>query len=78
MPRYHFNVEDGYSLPDEDGTDLRDLDNAKDEAVRLAGEILKNGGRHFWKTQTEWRMTVTDAGGQPVFTLRFAAEEHPE
>ena len=36
MPRYHFNVHDGVSLPDRDGVELPNLPAARKEAVRYA------------------------------------------
>ena len=75
VPRFYFHVEDGYSSPDNDGIELRDIDAAKTEAVRFAGAILKDCGAKFWKSSTEWRMVVTNAADHPVFTLRFAADE---
>ncbi|WP_336487793.1 DUF6894 family protein [Methylobacterium nigriterrae] len=45
MPRFHFNVYDGVRLPDAEGTDLPDWQAARLEAIRKAGEILKEETR---------------------------------
>ena len=75
MPRYHFNVHDGKDLPDHAGVELRDRDAAWSEAVQTCGEMLKELAGRFGRNM-EWRMDVTDAADQPLFTLRFAGTEH--
>ena len=45
MPRFHFNVQDGRSDVDQDGTELRDVPAARAEALRLAGAIIDDAGR---------------------------------
>ena len=57
MPIYHFNVQDGVSLPDEEGHELPDLETAKGEAVSLAGALIGEWKAEFWKNR-EWRMCV--------------------
>lgn len=74
MPRYFFNVYDGYSKLDTEGTDLLDIYTAQSEAIRLSGEILREEGGKFWN-ETEWRLEVADASGTILFTLRFSAHE---
>ena len=74
MPRYYFHVADGYSFPDEEGTELPDIYKAQAEAIRLSGEILRDMGGKFWNG-TEWTLTVADERSQVLFTLRFSALE---
>lgn len=76
MPRYFFHVHDGYSFPDEDGTELPDIYTAQAEAIRTSGEILRDVGAKFWNG-TEWKLEVADERGQILFVLRFSAEEMP-
>ena len=76
MPRFHFNIYDGVSLPDEDGTDLPDARNARREAIILAGAVLKDSA----KSDTlgdEWRLEVTDNAGLLLFKLDFTVTESP-
>ena len=75
LPRYFFTVRDGRDLPDLDGTELPDLAAVRTEAVRYAGELLRDGVGEFWSGH-EWRMEVTDVTGACAVTLRFSAEEH--
>lgn len=75
MPRYFFNVHDGRDLVDTEGSDLSGLDHARQEAVRTAGELLRDGGHaDFWSGE-EWQMVVTDERGLEVFTLTFKATQ---
>ena len=75
MPRYYFHVVDGRVSLDTEGTELADLMQARVEAIRTAGEILRREGEQFWKGG-DWRMTVADANARTVFTLDFSANNH--
>lgn len=68
MPRYHFNVHDGHSTSDTDGTDLASALHARLEAVRLAGRILHDEAKHVMLAD-EWRMEVTDPAGLILFRI---------
>jgi GTP-dependent phosphoenolpyruvate carboxykinase len=74
MPRYFFNVIDGRSIIDNQGSELAGLKEARVEAIQLAGAILRDEGDTFWNGQ-EWHMDVTDASGQSVLKLRFSADD---
>jgi hypothetical protein len=78
MPRFYFHVEDDRRVLDQVGTDLPDIEAARQEAITAAGEMLRNGsGQVVWGGKP-WRMWVTDqpdAGSKPLFTLRFSASE---
>ena len=71
--RYFFHVQDGTSVPDDDGVELRDGEEAREQAVVAAGEALRNTGRKFWSSG-EWAMHVVDESGETVCRLRFSAE----
>lgn len=73
MPRYFFNFQDGHEVLDHDGVELRDVAEARAQAVVVSGEALKDHGAQFW-TGEEWRMWVTDEAGATVCALRFTAE----
>ena len=76
MPVYHFNVQDGSNIPDPDGTELPDLDTARNEAVKLAGRLLMDQPKTFWEG-SEWHVEVTDDTGLLLFRLDFTASEAP-
>lgn len=73
MPRYYFDVIDGVSAEDADGTDLPDIYTAQAEAIRFSGEILTHLRSKFWDG-TEWKLNVLNHQRRLLFTLRFSAE----
>jgi hypothetical protein len=74
MPRYFFNIYDGYDVPDQDGMELQDIYVAQAQSIRMSGEILREMAAKSWDG-TEWRLEVTDESGTVLFILRFSAEE---
>jgi uncharacterized protein DUF6894 len=74
MPRYFFNVHDGQDLPDKEGVELASREAAQTEALRAAGDMLKEIGREFLRDHA-WEMHVTDEAGKTVCRLRFSAED---
>ena len=74
MPRFFFDVHDGASVLDEEGTELPDVYAAQAAAIRTAGEILRDLGPRFWDG-VEWRMEVFDARRRSLFVLRVSAKE---
>lgn len=70
MPRFHFNVYDGIDEPDREGTDFRDWDAAREEAIRLAGELLRDSAKQMALGE-DWRMEITDETGLILFRLEF-------
>ncbi|WP_334161221.1 DUF6894 family protein [Phenylobacterium sp.] len=74
MPRYHFNVEDGRSIPDPEGTELPGLESARREAVRMAGRLMEDDPAHFWSTGA-WSVVVTDDADRTLFILDFRARD---
>lgn len=75
MPRYFFNVlDDGF--PDLQGTELACLNLARDEALCLAGAILKERPETFWNGK-RWAMEVSDDAELVLFALTLAATEMP-
>jgi hypothetical protein len=81
VSRYYFNVKDGKTILDDEGTELPSLEAARKAAIEHSGEILKDGaGDSLWTGQP-WRLWVTDApagGGKTLFTLKFSAVEGEE
>jgi hypothetical protein len=76
MQRYHFNVQDSASGPDLEGTRFASLDAARNAAVRLAGDMLREQPAAFWD-QGEWVMDVTDDAGLVLFSLLLVASMSP-
>ena len=69
MPRFYFNIRDGDALiEDPDGSDLRDLDVARAEALAAAREILANRLRSNQILDGQ-RIEITDATGEVLATV---------
>ena len=74
MPRYFFDVDDGYRVEDCDGTELADFYTAQAAAIRMSGEMLRDLGAQFWNVAV-WKLTVSDEQKRVLFVLRLSAEE---
>ncbi|CDX36260.1 conserved hypothetical protein [Mesorhizobium sp. SOD10] len=74
MTRYHFHVDNGTFTPDRDGIDLPDLNAARMEAVRAAGQMIDDSKQSFWEHAKPWVMHVTDGDNHLLFTLEFVAK----
>jgi hypothetical protein len=77
MPRYYFHVEDDRREIDQIGVELPDLQAARQEAVRAASEILRDGGGQALWSGKPWRMWVTEVPlpTKALFSLYFSAKE---
>jgi hypothetical protein len=76
LRRYHFHLEDGGVLEDEEGVELADLDAARCAAVRLLAEVLCDQPERFWTSET-CQVTCTDEGGLVLFTVQMVATHAP-
>lgn len=76
MPRFYFNVYDGVSTPDDTGTELADWKEARIEAVRLAGALLKDDAERV-ALSDEWRLEIADDYGLVLLRFDFISLEAP-
>ena len=74
MPRYHFNVFDGATILDQDGTQLSGPDDARRESIRLASELLRSEVAKA-EIGEEWRVEVTDGRGMILFRIDILMRE---
>jgi hypothetical protein len=74
MPRYFFSLSDGCVITDQEGEELPGIAAARDEAIRMAGRILRNEGQRALRG-TEWCMEVFDDTRQLVFRLSVSGED---
>jgi hypothetical protein len=72
MPMFYFHTEDGEPLADTEGSDLADVEAAKDAAVQILVETLRGNSRLFWRDEG-FSVTVADATGLTLFTLQVSA-----
>ncbi|ESR26809.1 DUF6894 family protein [Lutibaculum baratangense] len=70
MPRYFFHVHDGVTRRDTEGTELKDLEEARQEAVQCASEILIVCRDHVCEGHP-WQMRVTNEADELLMTLSF-------
>ena len=68
MPNYHFNLSDGFRDPDQTGTELPGIQQAKIEAVRHAAEMMKDDPAELW-ADGKLRVDVTDDDGNALFAV---------
>jgi hypothetical protein len=76
MARYFFHTEDGVCYPDEQGTELPDLDAARGVAIRTLGEILRDAPKLF-EAEMSLRLVVTDEKQLSLFRLDVIGSEAP-
>lgn len=76
MPCYYFNQIDGEYKPDDEGTELPDLESARREAVRYAGEVLSEHPTLVWAGE-DFRIEVTDEKKLLHFTLIVVGVDAP-
>jgi hypothetical protein len=70
MPRYYFDLKKREeTLHDNDGTDLPDEAAARDHALRVMGELMRNTNV---RTRS-WRLAVLGQDRQSCFELLFAS-----
>jgi uncharacterized protein DUF6894 len=74
--RYYFNIHDGESRFDDEGTEFVDFTEVRAQAIQTTVDLLKDiQGPRFWSGEP-WRLWVTDqpqGGGNIFFTLIFSA-----
>jgi hypothetical protein len=72
VPHYFFHIRDGDQFePDEYGLELRDAEAARDEALRAAGEMVRDAaiaGRDVPARSLE----VVDEADAPVVSVAFS------
>ncbi|MEW5683907.1 MAG: hypothetical protein AB1942_03205 [Pseudomonadota bacterium] len=66
--RYFFHTEDGQCFPDEEGSELPDLQSACIEATKALGEFMREKPKAFWEHDC-LTLKVADAEGLVLFTL---------
>ena len=74
LPRFHFNVFDGITSIDQDGTELPDIHSARQEALILAGAMIEDSAKRN-ELGEDWRLEVTDDAGLLLFRLDFTMAE---
>lgn len=68
MPTYVFTVRDRWSHVQADPIELASLDDAKEQMVATAGEMLKSIGGGFWQDRN-WQIDLSDQHGLILCTI---------
>ncbi|MFC3579148.1 DUF6894 family protein [Sphingomonas hylomeconis] len=73
MPLYRFQVvgENG-----DNTVELESLEDARCEAIKLAGTIFCMDGETFWEDR-DWTLNVSDEAGLILFSLMLTAVDSP-
>ena len=74
MARYFFNVSNCEFVPDASGTGCASAIEVKDQAVKAAGQSLRDQGLDIWKTGS-WYMFVCDEKNRTILKLEFTSED---
>ncbi len=68
MPRFYFHTETDVRTTDDEGTEFTGHLAARGEAIRTAGQMMKDAPEVFWGSRP-WSVTVTDADGLILWEL---------
>lgn len=75
--RYFFNLAGAVYDPDGEGFELPTLSGARIEAVKFAGECLRDRPQVAWFGE-EFRVEVTDSDGALLFTFIAVGVDAPD
>lgn len=74
--RYFFNQIDGEYKLDDEGLEFASLQDARLEAVRYAGEVMRDHPTLIWKGE-DFRVEVTDERHLVLFTVMVVGVDAP-
>jgi hypothetical protein len=69
MPMYYFYLLDSEEVVDSDGTELPDLDAAREHAKQVARELTFKRDGMLQRGWSEWTMCVRDMDGQVLLSF---------
>jgi hypothetical protein len=76
MPRYFFHADSHTRFRDTEGVELSSLDDARVEAPKTVGDLIREEPRMFWGSRP-WSLTVTDGEHLILFTLEIDGQTSP-
>jgi hypothetical protein len=71
MPKYYFDLRDGDTVVDSDGTELPNVGAARAHANNVARELMFRSKGLLNDRWSNWSMAVHDAEGEELFSFRF-------
>jgi hypothetical protein len=69
---YYFHLRDQDHINDVDGTDLADVDAARDHADIVARELMLGTSGILGEPWSKWAMVVNDSDGVEVFSFEMS------
>jgi hypothetical protein len=72
MPMYYFNLRDQDEITDDDGTDLADIDAAREHADTVARELTFKTSGILGEEWSKWAMVVHDSDGLELFSFQMS------
>ena len=72
MPKFFFSIADNAVLEDTDGTELPNVEAAREHARAVAGELMIHRDGMLGHAWNEWIMVVKNDKGDEVFSFRVA------
>lgn len=72
MPLFYFDLSNGTKESDEEGIELDSVEEARNQAVRLVGEMLRFDDRAIWDGEG-LAVEVFDEARAPLFIVRVTA-----
>jgi hypothetical protein len=69
MPKYYFYLLDNEEVVDSDGTELPDLDAAREHARQVARELTFKRDGMLQRSWSQWTMSVRDIDGQVLLSF---------
>lgn len=75
MPMYYFHLRDDNHISDLDGTELADVDAAREHASAVARELTNNTSGIQGEPWSKWSMVVHDDDGAELFSFEMSDVE---
>ena len=72
MPLYFFHIHANAHDADDEGMDFADPGAAREEAIKVAGEMMRDSPDAFWDSQP-WKVVVTDEAGAVLWQISMDA-----
>jgi len=69
MPMYYFCLHDNEDVVDADGTDLPDLDSAREHARQVVRELTFRRDGMLERSWSKWTMWVQDNNGEVLWSF---------
>jgi hypothetical protein len=76
VPRYYFHTQTDMRLTDPEGLELRGDTEARAEAIKACGEMVRDAPHSFWGSRP-WTVTVTNGAGFVLYEVSMDGHATP-